>query len=254
MKTDSQQSNPEFPVSVYDSNYLLNLSVRFIYPLIKKYLTCNARPSGRLLDLGCGNGSILKALRDDFCSRFSYTGYDLYANRDDDTQNPIIFKQTDLNADFSLQHTEDFNILISCEVLEHVIDTDQFMVHANKMLKLGGLFILTTPNLGSFFNRLLLLIGLQPLHTEVSWQNPYLGREILYKITGQERSPAAGHLRLFTAHALRKFVQHHGFVIRKFCGFSPYGGLMGMVSRLFGVFPSLMPGLFVVLEKKTGEV
>lgn len=250
MQTNSQQSHPTSSHLVYDSNYLLNLSVRFIYPLIRKYLTLEAGIGGRLLDLGCGNGSILRALRSDFGSRFSYSGYDLYANRDDESENPINFKQVDLNAAFSEQDGPVFDVVISCEVLEHVIDTDQFMVHARKMLKPGGLFILTTPNLASFFNRLLLIMGLQPLHTEVSWQNPYLGREILYKMIGQERSPAAGHLRLFTAYALKKFVCYHGFGIRKFCGFSPYSGPMGLVSRLFGLFPSLMPGLFVVLEKK----
>jgi len=210
------QDDHDFLDKVYDDAYLLNISVKYIAPLIQKYLTKNPELKGQLIDIGCGNGSILKYLRDSFQNRFHYSGIDFFENSDSDTQNPITFLKDDLNKDFSQSIKGKFDIVISCEVIEHVVDTDHFITHVKECLKPGGILILTTPNLSSFFNRILLLFGYQPLHTEVSWQNPYIGRESLYKIIGQDKAPAAGHLSLFTAYALKKFLEYHGFdVIKK---------------------------------------
>ncbi|MBI2341088.1 MAG: class I SAM-dependent methyltransferase [Deltaproteobacteria bacterium] len=226
--------------NVYDNNYLLNLSAKYIVPLIIKHLSFPEN-SGRLdlIDVGCGNGSVLQLLKNHYGSCFEYTGIDLYKNE----IGGIKFHQVDLNGNFS-NGFKKYDVVICCEVIEHVIDTDAFISGVKKLLNGNGILILTTPNLGSFLNRILLLFGFQPLHTEVSWKNPYLGREILYEIGKIGRSPAAGHLRLFTFRALRDFLSFHGFEIMAVDGFAPYEGIMKRVSGFFRLFPGLMPGMF----------
>lgn len=239
----------DFRDQLYDDSYLLNLSVKYIGPLIKDYLKRYTQHQGRLLDVGCGNGSVPKFLRDEFKDRFSYHGLDFLENKDTHPENPIQFWQGDLNKNFS-QDLDPYDVVVSCEVIEHVIDTDHYIEHIKKLMKPDGIFIVTTPNLASFFNRILLAMGYQPLHTEVSWKNPYIGRESLYKIVGQDKAPAAGHLRLFTQYALKKFLEYHGFEVIVQKGFTPYEGLMGTLSQCFSWAPSLMPGLFFVCKKR----
>ncbi len=235
--------------NVYDNNYPLDLSVKYIAPLIIKHLPFPKKNSGPLdlIDVGCGNGSVLQFLKNHYGSCFEYTGIDLYKNEIEGIQ----FHQADLNRDFSngFKHKK-YDVVISCEVIEHVIDTDAFINEVKNLVNENGIVILTTPNLGSFLNRILLFFGFQPLHTEVSWKNPYLGREILYQLGKIERSPAAGHLRLFTFRALRDFLLFHGFEIIATDSFIPYEGIMKKISGLFRLFPPLMPGMLFAARLK----
>ncbi|EKD50788.1 MAG: hypothetical protein ACD_62C00428G0006 [uncultured bacterium] len=232
--------------NVYNDNYLLNLSVKYIAPLIAKHLPPPAKdkPQQSLIDVGCGNGSVLNYLKVHYGDSFAYTGIDLFKNE----QEGIRFLQADLNQNFA-KELGPYDVVLSCEVLEHVVDTDHFINEIKKLLSDQGLLILTTPNLGSFLNRLLLAFGFQPLHTEVSWVSPYLGREVLYKIGHIAKSPAAGHLRLFTHRALRAFLVYHGFEVVAVDSFVPYEGSMKIISKLFSFFPALMPGMFFVARK-----
>lgn len=237
---------------LYTSDYPLDLSVKYIAPLVLSSLKEQllGRPGHQsLLDIGCGNGSVLNYLRRNLPGvSLSYTGVDFLANSDNGSP-PIRFFQKDLNAPFA-EGLGRHDMVLSCEVIEHVIDTDHFIQQIRLILKDNGLLFLTTPNLASYLNRLLLLFGFQPLHTEVSWANPYLGRKGLYRLIGADKSPAAGHLRLFTYRALRAFLRYHGFEILGAEGFIPYEGIVQKFSRLFSFFPGLMPGLFLVAAKR----
>jgi SAM-dependent methyltransferase len=240
--------------TVYHDGYLENSnSVRNIAPVIERYLATQPQLTGRMLDLGCGDGAVLKRLRQTFGQRFSYVGIDAFSNPDESLPNAIQFHQRDLNADFNLDDLS-CDVLISCEVIEHIVETDHFMVQAAQLLAPGGILIMTTPNLASFFNRILLLFGYQPLHSEVSWQNPYLGREGIYDTLKIPKLPAAGHLRVFTYKALEAFIRFHGFTIEARLAFSPYDGLLGKISRLFSFCPSLMPGICLVARKTKNSV
>lgn len=233
---------------VYNDDYKLNLTVKYIAPILVKrineFLRLKKSESLSLADVGCGNGSVLRHLRDLYGSRFSFTGLDQFPNQAEGIQ----FQKLDLNADFAGTSGQ-YDVLLCCEVIEHVVDTDHFISNLKNMLKPGGRLLLTTPNLSSFLNRILLLLGFQPLHTEVSWKNPYIGREVLYRIAGIEKSPAAGHLRLFTHYALQEFLKYHGFRIISCDGFTPYEGVMKYVSNLFFWRKSLMPGVVFCVEK-----
>ena len=94
---------------------------------------------------------------------------------------------------------ESFDTVLLHQVIEHVADTDGLVEEATRVLVPGGTLLLSTPNLGAWFNRVLLAAGVQPVFSEVSLRAVY-GRP------GQE---VAGHLRLFTHRALAGFLASH---------------------------------------------
>jgi hypothetical protein len=59
---------------------------------------------------------------------------------------------------------------------------------ARRVLRPGGVLLLSTPNLAAWFNRSLVLLGVQPVFSEVS----------LRRVYGRPGREVAGHLRLFT--------------------------------------------------------
>ncbi len=97
----------------------------------------------RILDLGCGSGWLSGVL-----GLIGPTvGVDLSSDAIENAQarfpyvNFVLSDITDLNYD-----EEKFDIIISQEVIEHVIDQDAYIDIAHKYLKRGGYIILTTPN------------------------------------------------------------------------------------------------------------
>jgi 2-polyprenyl-3-methyl-5-hydroxy-6-metoxy-1,4-benzoquinol methylase len=93
--------------------------------------------------------------------------------------------------------------LLCDDVIEHLVDPDLLAREAWRVLRPGGHLFLTTPNLAAWFNRGMLLLGRQPLFSEVS----------LERVFGRPGTDIVGHLRLFTARALRQFLEHHGFEV-----------------------------------------
>ena len=78
----------------------------------------------------------------------------------------------------------------------------------------GGHLMLSTPNLAAWYNRGLLLAGVQPVFSEVS----------LRGIHGRPGREVVGHLRLYTARALREFVAASGFDVVRLAG-APFHGV-----------------------------
>jgi 2-polyprenyl-3-methyl-5-hydroxy-6-metoxy-1,4-benzoquinol methylase len=93
------------------------------------------------------------------------------------------------------------DVVIMSELIEHLVDPDTALDEAWRMLKPGGTLLLSTPNLAAWYNRGLLVLGVQPLFTEVS----------LRGVFGRPGSQVAGHLRLFTRRALVGLLAARGF-------------------------------------------
>jgi 2-polyprenyl-3-methyl-5-hydroxy-6-metoxy-1,4-benzoquinol methylase len=88
-----------------------------------------------------------------------------------------------------------FDGIIMGEIIEHVVDTDDFLQKAKRILRKDGYIIITTPNIASFGRRLMLLFGINP-HIEY-----YL------------RADSAGHVRYFTRDTLVKLLGENGFKV-----------------------------------------
>ncbi|MEJ8669191.1 class I SAM-dependent methyltransferase [Streptomyces sp. MS1.AVA.1] len=54
------------------------------------------------------------------------------------------------------------------EVIEHLVDPDAALDEIRRVLRPGGHLMLSTPNLAAWYNRALLLAGVQPVFSEVS--------------------------------------------------------------------------------------
>ncbi|MEV4943530.1 class I SAM-dependent methyltransferase [Streptomyces zaomyceticus] len=100
------------------------------------------------------------------------------------------------------------------EVIEHLVDPDQALDEIQRVLRPGGHLMLSTPNLAAWYNRVLLLVGWQPVFSEVS----------LRGIHGRPGTEVVGHLRLFTARALYSLLQSAGFEDIRITG-APFHGV-----------------------------
>lgn len=117
------------------------------------------------------------------------------------------------------------------EVVEHLVDPDAALDEIRRVLRPGGHLMLSTPNLAAWYNRALLLAGVQPVFSEVS----------LRAIHGRPGKEVVGHLRLYTARALREFVTAAGFEVMGMKG-APFHGVprpLRALDRLACTRPSL---------------
>lgn len=127
------------------------------------------------------------------------------------------------------------------EVVEHLVDPDAALDEIRRILRPGGHLMLSTPNLAAWYNRGLLLAGVQPVFSEVS----------LRAIHGRPGREVVGHLRLYTARALREFVAAAGFEVVRLQG-APFHAVprpLRALDRLACARPSLASILLLHARK-----
>ncbi|KKT69920.1 MAG: Methyltransferase type 11 [candidate division WWE3 bacterium GW2011_GWB1_44_4] len=156
----------------------------------------------------------------------------------------IIFHLADLMQIDTMFAEGFFDVIIASEIIEHLVDTDKFIVTLGKLLAQDGYIYLTTPNLASWHGRLMLLFGYQPLASEVSSERAEFGKgNILAKYY---HGKAIMHVRVFTLRALLDFLKYHGFCIEAVWG----GGYRKIDSLLFKkLFIGLSPIIKVLIKK-----
>jgi SAM-dependent methyltransferase len=111
----------------------------------------SAMPPGRVLELGCGPGHYLEQLRP--------RGWDAVGVDIRPQHSPYIHA-FDLSGPLPFEH--EFDLVITAETIEHVVDTRAFLANCQKVLKPSGTLILTTPNLLFGVNRIRMLFGRRP--------------------------------------------------------------------------------------------
>jgi SAM-dependent methyltransferase len=132
------------------------------------------------------------------------------------------------------------DVVIMGEIIEHLVDTDAALIEARRLLVPGGQLLISTPNLAAWFNRALLLFGVQPVFSEVSIKGIY----------GRPGTEVVGHLHLFTRRALVGLLAANGFVNIKVSG-APYHDVprpFRPLDRLLCATPSLASILLASAE------
>jgi 2-polyprenyl-3-methyl-5-hydroxy-6-metoxy-1,4-benzoquinol methylase len=180
------------------------------------------RPA-RLLDVGCGRATLLNEL----AGRLPGTGLAGVDVRDEAT-GPFEYRSADLTAGLPWPDNS-FEVVTFGEVIEHVPDPDALLAEIHRVLVPGGQMVITTPNMVSWANRILVPFGIQPLFTETSTQHN-LGRR--WGVLGQGK-PVQGHLKVFTHRSLREIVELNGFdVVERRGSMTRFPGPIGLIDRL----------------------
>jgi len=150
------------------SRYLANISSS-TYKVSQSFLLELLKPNDKavVLDIGCSDGLFTKQVASKIqCSQMN--GIEISRKHADRAhQNGVDVIMADIDRGFPFKDAS-FDIVVSNQVLEHVCSTDNFMKECFRILRNGGLCVLSTPNLASPHNILSLALGYQPLATAVS--------------------------------------------------------------------------------------
>ena len=152
---------------------------------------------GRLLDVAAGSGIAAGILQDrgwevsaldiseELVSQIRDRGIE--ARVHDLSSRPLPFED------------QTFEAVFAGEIIEHLVDTSGFLEQLRRVLRPGGVLVLTTPNLASIENRLRLLFGRYPIWVE-------------YALSDQ------GHVRAYTLPTLRSHLRSTGFQVEEIGG------------------------------------
>jgi SAM-dependent methyltransferase len=211
-----------------------------------KGLNCFQKES-TVLDVGCGSGELGREIGRQFGSRVA--GIDrneIAISRA--RENGLEATKGDLDGPWPYLDSS-FDVIIGAEIIEHVVNPDNLLREAHRLLKPSGYLVLTTPNLGAWFNRIIFLFGYQPFFAEVSTVDKTIGLSFTRRLT-PNRQPV-GHIRCFTLKALREIVLFYGFKIILVRGSAVYylPRYMKIFDRLFKFFPSLSADILLVAKK-----
>lgn len=127
-----------------------------VYKLkIFDFLNSDKAPkSGKILDIGCSDGSTLAKVGGEF-EKF---GVEISRNACEKAKMKGIDAQVLNLNEKPLPFTDStFDIIIMSEVLEHLFDTDKILCDIRRVLKEGGYLCITVPNIAKHRNRLNLL-------------------------------------------------------------------------------------------------
>ena len=122
----------------------------------------------RMCDIGCGYGGLTKIV-----SRYLQVDEVYGIDIDDErlqvaSQRGIKVFRVDIEYEKLSFPDEYFDLVTSFGVLEHLKHFDNFFTESYRVLRKGGFLIISMPNLGSWINRIALLLGFQPRDVEVS--------------------------------------------------------------------------------------
>ncbi len=198
-------SNKEYQYPYRDSN-LTNAHGFLMSPLLSmlQQVNKNSDKKLRVLDIGCGNGSLSHAI--------AQQGYEVVGVEESE-QGVAIASSNFSDCHFiqasiyDLPYTElqnYFDIVISVEVIEHLFYPKELAKAAKNCLKPNGTLILTTPYHGYLKNIVLALSGKLDKHFHVLWDG--------------------GHIKFFSVKTLTELLNSEGYtdIHFKFAGRFPY--------------------------------
>lgn len=169
-------------------------------------------PCARVLDVGCADGWKTSMVHERIGGE-SVIGTDIDSSALALTRDrPVQTVRADCEHTFPFDDGS-FDVVIANQIIEHVRGSDHFLDEVRRILKDDGYAVISTMNLASPHNSLLLLLGYQPIGHQVS--NIQVGNPL-------RGTRTHGHINSMTTTALRDLFTNHGFSVEQFIGIGFY--------------------------------
>ena len=132
------------------------------YHYAKKYIGSN----DKVLEVGSGKGAFAKHL-----ATKNYIGLDFSQNAKEMAAKNGVTIENEMVQDYAIKHTEEFDVVVSFQVLEHVSDPKEFLESNLSALKKGGKLIVAVPSEDSFLKYVTNGILNMPPHHVTRWSD-----------------------------------------------------------------------------------
>jgi len=162
---------------------------------LKKFL--GERPA-RLMDIGCGDGYAASCYAE---AGYSAVGFDVSA--DDVSQARARYPHLRFevasvyDADLFERLSAPVDAVVALEVVEHLVQPKKLFEQSRRLLKDGGILILSTPYHGYGKNLALSLLGSWDQHHSVSWDGGHIKFFSKRSLAAMAREAGFRNLRLF---------------------------------------------------------
>jgi methionine biosynthesis protein MetW len=145
-----------------EENIAINAESRADFARIAKWIA----PNAKVLDLGCGDGSLLTQLR----KTHNIRGYGVEKNDVNwlkAINNGVDVIQMDLESGLSGFEAQSFDVVILSQTLQAVLNTEAIVY---EMLRVGREVIVTFPNFGYWRHRIQSMAGHMPVSDNLPYQ------------------------------------------------------------------------------------
>lgn len=180
-KFNSKRYNHKFEESVVDKirfNQILNL----------------IGSGQKVLDVGCGDGFIMKKIKK---AGNTVEGIEISSPAIKKARSRgFVVHDISLTSNWSKKISKKFDVVFAGEIIEHIFDTDKFLINISRVLKPKGKLVITTPNIASLGRRIMLFVGENPLLETTATPND------------------AGHIRYFTQKTLSNLLSKNHFKVQ----------------------------------------
>lgn len=200
-----------------------------------------------VVDLGCGRGGLARVIGD-YVDADEVHGIEIDPVRRDVAEDrEITIYDLDLSSERLPFDDGEVDLVLNFGLLEHLTSYDHPIEETHRVLRDGGYTCLSLPNLGSWLNRIALLLGNQPRDVEISEEK---GFGIMRFYPTDE---PLGHVHSATYSAVNELLTYHGFTPVESAGLHPYqdATTVSLIDRLVSFRPSLCRRFAILAEKSS---
>jgi SAM-dependent methyltransferase len=163
----------------------------------------------KILDVGCGDGNFSIMIKEACKAGVVYGIEATEKGVESANNNGVIAHQLDIDMGVFPFKDGYFDAVFAGEIIEHLFDPDHFLDEIYRVLRPGGVLVLTTPNLASIHNRIALVFGYQPFPMGISSR---FNEGRMYE-PGSEQAQSLDHIRVLTLRSLKKLMNIHNILI-----------------------------------------
>jgi len=170
---------------------------KYLAPVLRRLVAGESHT--RLLDLGCGNGSLTAALMPEGCDVDAVDLSSTGIQNAKEAFPKVRFHCLDVTGSLdAIPGFGSFDVVTSAEVVEHLYLPRHLARNSYQALRPGGVAIFTTPYHGYWKNVVMALTGKLDAHFTVLWDG--------------------GHIKFWSRRTLTRLLEEAGFRVERFVG------------------------------------